>query len=66
MDKLIIGDLSFYGHCGITAGEQETGQRCSVTIEILADISTPAKSDNLKDAFDYAEISKSVVVMGSK
>ncbi len=66
MDKLIIGDLTFFGHCGITPGEQETGQRFSVTLEILADISVPARSDDLKDAFDYAAISQRLVEVGNK
>lgn len=66
MDKLVIGELSFFGHCGITPGERETGQRFSVTIDILTDISVPALSDNLKDAFDYAAISKRIVEWGEK
>lgn len=66
MDKLIIGDLSFHGHCGITPGEQETGQRFSVTIEIFADLSGPARSDDLKDAFDYASISRRVLELGGR
>lgn len=66
MDKLIIGDLSFYGHCGITSGEQETGQRFSLDIEIIADMSVPARTDDLKDAFDYAAISKRMVEIGNK
>lgn len=66
MDKLIIGDLSFYGHCGITPDEQETGQRFSLDIEIMADLSVPARTDDLKDAFDYAAISRRMVEIGNK
>ena len=61
MDKLIISDLAFYGHCGITPEEQKTGQRFSVDLEIGCDVRKIAETDQLKDAYDYAAISRRLV-----
>lgn len=66
MDKLIIGDLAFYGHCGITPEEQKTGQRFSLDLEIACDVKGIAGTDQLKDAFDYAAISRRVIEIGRK
>ena len=66
MDKLIIGGLEFYGHCGITPEEQKTGQRFSLDLEIGCDISRIARTDQLGEAFDYAAISRRVIDIARK
>ncbi len=66
MDKLIIGDLTFYGHCGITPEEQKTGQRFSLDLEIGCDAVQIAKTDQLKEAFDYASIARRLIEVGQK
>ena len=65
-DKVMIGDLAFYGHCGITPEEQKTGQRFSVDLEIACDISKIAKTDRLEDAYDYAAIARRLIEIGRK
>ena len=66
MDKLIIADLAFYGHCGITPEEQKTGQRFTLDLEIACDVRKIAGMDRLKDAFDYAAISRRLIEIGRK
>jgi len=66
MDKLVIGDLAFYGHCGITPEEQKTGQRFSLDLEIGCDVGQIARTDQLKEAFDYAAISRRVIEIAQK
>ena len=66
MDKLIIGGLEFYGHCGITPEEQKAGQRFSLDLEIGCDISRLARTDQLNEAFDYAAISRRVIEIARK
>ena len=61
VDKIVIGDLFFYGHCGITPEEQVTGHRFSVDIEIPCDVAQIARTDRLENAFDYAAISRRLV-----
>ncbi len=63
-DRLIISGLEFHGHCGITEEEKKAGQRISVDIEIGCDIQTPALSDRLEDALDYAVISHRLAEVG--
>ena len=65
-DKLIISDLEFFGHCGITEEERKTGQRLSINLEIGYDSASAAKNDRLEDALDYAAISKRLVEIGGK
>jgi dihydroneopterin aldolase len=64
LDKLIIAGLEFHGHCGITDEEQKTGQRFSVDVEIGYDIQSAARNDSLKDAIDYAAVSRRLVEVG--
>jgi len=66
VDKLIIGGLEFYGHCGITPEEQKTGQRFSLDLEMACDVGRIAEKDQLKDAFDYAAISQRVIEIARK
>ena len=66
MDKLIIGGLEFYGHCGITPEEQKTGQRFSLDIEMACDVGRIARADQLGEAFDYAAISRRVIEIARK
>lgn len=35
MDKFIISDLQFHGHCGFTESEREAGQRLTVDLEFF-------------------------------
>ena len=65
-DRLIISGLEFHGHCGITEEEKTAGQRISVDIEIGCDIQTPGKTDQLKNALDYAAISHRLAEVGRK
>ncbi len=34
MDKLLISDLQFHGHCGFTEAEREAGQRLTLDLEL--------------------------------
>lgn len=65
-DKLIIAGLEFHGHCGVTDEEQKTGQRFSIDLEINYDIRAAARSDNLKDAIDYAAVGQRLAEIGRK
>ena len=66
MDKLIIKDIEFIGHCGVTEEERGVGQRISADIEVALDISKAAVSDRLEDTVDYVDICNKVVSTGRK
>jgi len=65
-DKLIIKDIEFIGHCGITEEERMVGQRISADIEIFMDIAKAASSDRIEDTIDYVEICKRIISIGRK
>lgn len=66
LDKLIIKEIEFIGHCGITEEERITGQRLSADIELSVDITMAAKSDQLQDSIDYVGVCNLVVSIGSE
>ena len=66
MDKLIIKEIEFIGHCGITEEERITGQRLSADIELSVDIAIAANSDRLQDSIDYVAVSDLIVSIGSE
>ncbi len=61
MDKIFIKDLLIRGVIGISEKEREQPQDILVNIEISADISLAAKSDNVDDSVNYRTIAKKVL-----
>ena len=66
MDRLIVKDIEFIGHCGVTEEERSVGQRISADIEVTVDISKAVISDRLQDSVDYVDMCNRVVSIGSK
>ena len=66
MDKLIISDLQFHGHCGITETEQEIGQRLSLDLELYCDIQKASAADSLLGYLDYRHVVGVVLAIGRK
>ncbi|MBI2192987.1 MAG: dihydroneopterin aldolase [Planctomycetes bacterium] len=65
MDKILIHDLQFHAHTGVPEAERLTGQRYSVDLELVCDVSKPGRSDDFRDAVDYAAVCRTVVEVGS-
>ncbi len=63
MDRLILRQIEFWGHCGVTEAEREVGQRLSVDVEVAypAPQSPPSSLD---DVVDYARLVNDVVRLG--
>lgn len=68
MDKIFIRNLEVEAIIGIYDWEREVRQLISINLELSFDISKAGKSDNIKDALNYKEISKTIIklVEGSK
>lgn len=64
MDRIIITEIEFIGHCGITEEERHVGQRISADILVTLDLSKATASDSLEDTVDYVSLCDTVVSIG--
>jgi len=64
MDRLLISQIEFHGHCGITVAEREVGQRLAVDLELACDLTSAARSDQLADTIDYHHLAEAVAALG--
>ena len=55
MGKIIIEEMEFYAFHGHYQEEQIVGNRFLVDLEMDADLTKPADSDNLNDAVNYQQ-----------
>lgn len=55
-DRIILKDLGFYGFHGVFAEEAKLGQRFFIDLELGADLTAPATSDQLSTGISYADI----------
>jgi dihydroneopterin aldolase len=65
MDKILVSGLEFHAHAGVTEAERQTGQRCSLDLEIVTDLRKAGESDNLADAIDYSAVCGAVLEVGT-
>jgi dihydroneopterin aldolase len=63
MDRLIVRQIEFWGHSGITEAEREVGQRLSVDVEVTYEVSETPPTD-LSDVVDYARLARDVTRLG--
>ncbi len=64
-DILLIEDIRFYGHHGVTPAQQEVGAWFSVDVELQLDLTPAALSDDLQAGVDYGEVAQRVVAVGT-
>lgn len=55
-DKITLKNMVFYGYHGAFAAEKELGQRFEVDLELKADLSQAAKSDDLEVGINYVDV----------
>ncbi len=58
MDKIIIEELRVHAIVGILDWERKVPQELMLTVELEADISRAAKSQDIDDAIDYALVAE--------
>ena len=56
MDKIILSGMTFYGFHGMSAAEQELGQRFELDVVAELDLSAAGASDALEDTVSYTEL----------
>ena len=65
-DILLIEDIRFYGHHGVTPAQQEVGAWFSVDVEMALDLTPAALSDDLDAAVDYGVVVRRVVAVATE
>lgn len=74
VDRLLISDLQFHGHCGLSPAEREAGQRLSVDLELCyafegaraREISQDLPEGGLSLQPDYSQVAALVGEVGRK
>jgi dihydroneopterin aldolase len=64
-DRLLLEDVRFYGHHGVSKAEQTVGVWFSVDAELAMDLTPAAVSDDLAAAVDYGEVARRIVEIGT-
>jgi dihydroneopterin aldolase len=65
-DRLLLEDVRFYGHHGVSKAEQTVGVWFSVDAELAVDLAAAAASDDLAAAVDYGEVARRIVEIGTE
>lgn len=65
-DILLVEDIRFYGHHGVTAAEQEVGAWFSVDVELALDLTPAALSDDIGATVDYGLVARRVVAIATE
>ncbi len=65
-DRLLLEDVRFYGHHGVSKAEQAVGVWFSVDAELSVDLEPAAVSDDLASAVDYGMVARRIVEIGTQ
>jgi dihydroneopterin aldolase len=65
-DRLLLEDVRFYGHHGVSKAEQTVGVWFSVDAELAVDLAPAAVSDDLAAAVDYGAVARRIVEIGTE
>lgn len=64
-DILLVEDVRFYGHHGVTPAQQEVGAWFSADVELALDLTPAALSDDLEATVDYGRVVRRVVAVAT-
>jgi dihydroneopterin aldolase len=65
-DRLLLEDVRFYGHHGVSKAEQMVGVWFSVDAELAVDLAAAAVSDDLATTVDYGHVARRIVEIGTE
>lgn len=66
MDKIIIKELEVFANHGVLPAEKELGQKFVITCEIGLDLKDIAKTDNISQTINYADVCKDITRLMQK
>jgi dihydroneopterin aldolase len=56
MDRILLGDLVYYGYHGVREEERRLGQRFVVDVELSLDLRPAGLADDLQQTVDYSMV----------
>lgn len=56
MDRMLLKRMVFYGYHGVYPEENKLGQKYIVDLDLRMDLSKAARTDDVEDTVNYAEI----------
>jgi|SRR5215468_3887430 len=65
-DKILVEDVRFYAHHGVTSAQQTVGAWFSVDVEMAVDLAPAAASDDIRSTVDYGVVMARIVEVGTK
>ena len=65
-DKILLEDVRFYAHHGVTAAQQTVGAWFAVDVELAVDLAAAAASDDLSTTVDYGLVTARIVEIGTR
>ena len=66
MDKIILKGIRFHGYHGVTEAERQLGQKYEIDLELVTNLSTAGKTDDLAHTVNYAEVAQLVIEIGTQ
>ncbi|MEN6415857.1 MAG: dihydroneopterin aldolase [Armatimonadota bacterium] len=63
MDRILIKGLALRCIIGTNGDERHEKQDVTIDVALLADLSTPCRTDRLEDTIDYRALKKSIMAM---
>ena len=66
MDKIILKGIRFHGYHGVAEAERQLGQKYEIDLEMMTDLATAGKTDDLAHTIDYAQVVQLVIEIGTQ
>ena len=66
MDRIILKGIRFHGYHGVVEAERQIGQKYEIDLELMTDLSTAGKTDDLSHTIDYAQVVELVIEIGTR
>ena len=55
-DRIVLADMAFFGHHGVSDEERADEQEINVDVELEVDLSAAGRSDDLAQTVNYAKV----------
>lgn len=65
-DTIFLENVRFFGHHGVTKGEQTVGAWFTVDVALSLDLAPASLSDDLGATVDYGRVARRIVEIGTK
>ena len=66
MDKIILKGIRFHGYHGVVEAERQLGQKYEIDLELMTDLATAGKTDDLAHTIDYTQVVQLAVKIGTQ